>query len=143
MNKMTSPRYSLRRRVLEIISFSNENAPCMNNIREEDSSDGEYLMKSKNVKKKKKTVKNGEDDMVDKTIYRGVRRRPWGKLVEIRNPKEMRDYVSHILDNVSESVSEISDIRISEISDTDSDTKIYYPIFRISEFPDIRFCSNV
>ncbi|KAL4574546.1 hypothetical protein LXL04_021379 [Taraxacum kok-saghyz] len=31
-------------------------------------------------------------------------------------------------------------IRISENSDRDTDTKIYYPIFRISEFPDIRVC---
>ncbi|KAL4569990.1 hypothetical protein LXL04_025639 [Taraxacum kok-saghyz] len=32
----------------------------------------------------------------------------------------------------------MSEFRISEISDRDSDTKIYYPIFRISEFSDIR-----
>ena len=35
----------------------------MNNIGEEDSCDAEDLVKSKNMKKKRKTTENGKDDM--------------------------------------------------------------------------------
>ncbi|KAL4556993.1 hypothetical protein LXL04_035163 [Taraxacum kok-saghyz] len=40
--------------------LSNENAPvCMNKMGEDNSRDGDYLMKFKNVKKKRKTIENG------------------------------------------------------------------------------------